>query len=79
MGTQTYIPQNDPHDALIVLKNIQVGEKNFQKKLPISSGSPSAKVQPGGQVGGQFFCLYFSSSPPPSQTPLSFQTRLSPI
>ena len=36
VGTPTYIPQNDPHDALIILNIHNWGEKNFKKNLPIS-------------------------------------------
>ena len=32
VGTPTYIPQNDPHDALIILNTHKWGKKNFQKK-----------------------------------------------
>ena len=33
VGTPTYIPQNDPHDALIILNIHKWGKKNFQKKF----------------------------------------------
>ena len=39
VGTPTYIPQNDPHDALITLNIHKWGKKIFRKNLPISSGS----------------------------------------
>ena len=39
MGTPTYVPQNDPHDALIIL-NIHKWDKRISRKhLPIDSGS----------------------------------------
>ena len=56
-GTPTYKPQNDPHDALIIL-NIHKWGKKFP---PISSGLPVAKVCLGGQVAGPNF---FSCFPP---------------
>ena len=37
VGIPTYIPQNDPHDALIILNIHKKGKKIFHKKLPISS------------------------------------------
>ena len=60
MGTPTYKPQNDPHDALIIL-NIQKWDKNFfTKNLPIGSVRLlSAKVRPGGQVRGRkILCVF---------------------
>ena len=39
MGTPTYVPQNDPHDALINLNIHKWGKKFFRKNLPIGSGS----------------------------------------
>ena len=38
VGTPTYIPQNDPHDTLIIL-NIQNWCKKIPKKLPMKLGS----------------------------------------
>ena len=38
MGTPTYIPQNDPHDTLIILNMHKWGKKIFKNKLPISQG-----------------------------------------
>ena len=40
-GGATYIPQNDPHDALIILNIHKLGQKKFEKNCP------SAKVRPG--------------------------------
>ena len=53
MDTPTYIPQNDPHDALIYEDNHKWGKIFFRKKLAISSGYPSAKVRRGGWVAGR--------------------------
>ena len=33
VGTPTYIPQNDPHDTLIILNIHNWGKKIFQKKF----------------------------------------------
>ena len=33
VGTPKYIPQKDPHDALIILNIHKWGKKNFQKKF----------------------------------------------
>ena len=54
VGTPTYIPQNDPHDALIILNIHNWGNKKFFTK-------ELAKVRPGGQVGGQTcFSVFFT-------------------
>ena len=60
MGTPTYIPQNDPHDALITLNIHNWGRDFFQKKnLPINSGCQASKVRPGGWVGVKIlFCVF---------------------
>ena len=34
VGTPTYIPQNDPHDTLIILNIHNWGKKNFKKICP---------------------------------------------
>ena len=67
VGTPTYIPQNDPHDALIILNIHDWDKKFFQKNLPINSGSlPSAKVRPRGRVGGKIlFCVLHPFLNPP--------------
>ena len=50
-----HTPQNDPHDALIILNIHKWGKKYFQKNLPIGSG----KVRRGGQVRvKKFFCIF---------------------
>ena len=46
VGTPTYIPQNDPHDALIILNLHNWDKKNFQKKLPITLGSHQPRSDP---------------------------------
>ena len=33
VGTPTYIPQNDPHDALVILNIHKRGKTNFQEKF----------------------------------------------
>ena len=45
-GTPTHIPQNDPHDALIILDIHNWGKKLFRKILPISSGSHQPTSEP---------------------------------
>ena len=57
MGTPTYIPQNDPHDVLIILNIHNWGPKNYQKNLPISSGSH----QPRSGRGSYFFVCFLPS------------------
>ena len=47
MGTPTYIPQNDPHDALIIWIIHKWGKRIFLKKTsPISSGSHQPRYDP---------------------------------
>ena len=65
-GTPTYIPQHDPHDALMIL-NIHKWNKFCKKKLPISSG-PHNKPRRNPEVGSgvkKFFCVFrpFLNSP----------------
>ena len=65
VGTPTYKPPHDPHDALIIL-NIQFFKKKFAHQLRL----PSAKVRPRGRVGVKiFFCVFhpFLSSPQNSE------------
>ena len=68
VGTPTYIPQNDPHDTLIILNMHKWGKKIF-KKIAHQLRLPSAKVQPGGRVGVKIlFCAFqpFLNSQQPS-------------
>ena len=70
MGTPTYIPQNDPHDTLIILNVHKWGTIFFQKKFARKLRLPSAKVQPGGGVGVKMlFCVFhpFLNSPQNSE------------
>ena len=63
------MPQNDPHDALIIL-NIHNWGKNFSKKIAHQLRLPSAKVRPRGRVGVKIlFCVFhpFLNSPPNSE------------
>ena len=60
MGTPTYIPQNDPHDALIILNIHNWGKKNFQKKLPISSCSHQPRSNLKVRSGVKFFSVFFT-------------------
>ena len=56
VGTPTYIPQNDPHDALIFLNIHKWGTKFFQKNSPVTSGSHQPRSDP--KVGsGSKSCL----------------------
>ena len=57
---QHTLPQNDPHDALIIWNIHNWGKKSFQKKFAHLLRLPSAKVQPGGQVRGANLFLCFS-------------------
>ena len=69
MGTPTHIPQNDPHDALIIL-NIHNWGKKFSKKFAHQLGLPSAKVRRGGQIRVKIlFCVFhpFLNSPQNSE------------
>ena len=58
VGTPTYIPQHDPHDALIIL-NIHKWGKNFSEKIcplaqaPISQG----QTRRSGQGSKKFLCF----------------------
>ena len=59
VGTPTYIPQNDPHDALIILNMHKWVQEILQKKNAHKLRLPSAKVRPGGWVGVKmFFCVF---------------------
>ena len=58
MGTQHTLPQNDPHDALIILKIHKWGRKFFQKKFAHWLRLLSAKVRPGGQLRGLYFLCF---------------------
>ena len=59
MGTPIYIPQNDPHDALIIL-NIREWSKNlFRKNLPISSGSHQPRSDLEVRSGVKKFSVFF--------------------
>ena len=60
MGTPTYIPQNDPHDALTILNIYNWGKKNFRKNLPISSGSHQPRSDPEVRSGINFFSVVFT-------------------
>ena len=69
VGTPTYIPQNDPHDALIVLIIHKWGEK-FSKENCASTQAPICQVRPGGRVGVKIlFCAFqpFLNSPQNSE------------
>ena len=59
VGTPTYIPQNDRHDALIILNIDQWGKKNFGKNLPISSGSHQPRSDPEVRSGVKKFSVFF--------------------
>ena len=60
MGTPTYIPQNDPHDTLIILNMHKWGKKNFKKNLPINSGSHQPRSDPEAGSGSKSFFVLFS-------------------
>ena len=55
VGTPTYIPQNDPHDTLIILNMHKWGKTNFKKNLPINSGSHQPRSD--GQGQNPFLCF----------------------
>ena len=59
-GGGTYIPQNVPHDTLIIL-NMHNWGKNFSKKFAHQLRLPSAQVRPGGRVGVKI--LFCASQP----------------
>ena len=59
VGTPTYIPQNDTHDALIILNIRKWGEKNFQKKICPITQAPSARIRPRSKGGvPKFLCVW---------------------
>ena len=58
MGNPTYIPQKDPHDALIIWNIHNWGKKNFKKKLPISSISHQPRSDPEVRLGVNFFVFF---------------------
>ena len=59
MGTPTYIPQNDPHDALIILNVHNWGAKFLIKNLPINSGSHQPRSAPEVGWGSNSFSVFF--------------------
>ena len=61
VGTPIYIPQNDPHDALIILNIHKCGKDFFKKKYPSASGKNK-------QTGSCPWVPIFSAPPPPSTT-----------
>ena len=61
MGTPTFIPQNDPHDVLIILNIHKWGKKFFfRKNLPISSGSHQPGFDPEVRSGVKFCFVFFT-------------------
>ena len=54
MGTPIYTPQNDPHEALIILNIHKWGKLFFQKKIAHQLRLPSAKVGSGSKL---FLCF----------------------
>ena len=59
MGTPTYIPQNDPHDTLIILNIHNWGKKFFKKFLPINLGSHQPRSDPEVGSGSKSFFVFF--------------------
>ena len=59
VGTPTYIPQNDPHDTLIILKMHKWGKFFFKKNLPINSGSHQPRSDPEFGSGSKSFFVLF--------------------
>ena len=58
VGTPTYIPQNDPHDTLIILN--MWGKIFSKKRLPINSGSHQPRSDPEAGSGSKSFFVLFS-------------------
>ena len=58
MGTPTSKPQNDPHDALIILNIHKWGKNVFKKNVPISSGFHQPRIQRSGQGQNVFVFFY---------------------
>ena len=58
VGTPTYIPQNDPHDALIIL-NMHKWGKKFSKKNCPSTQAPISQgpTRRPGPVQNPFLCF----------------------
>ena len=59
MGTPTYVPQNDPHDALIILNIYKWVKKYPRKNLPISSGCHQPRSDPEVRSGVKKFSVFF--------------------
>ena len=63
VGTPTYIPQNDPHDTLIIL-NMHKWGKTFSKKFPhqvrVRSGSHQPRSDPEAGSGSKSFFVLFN-------------------
>ena len=61
MGTPTYKPQNDAHDALIILNIHKWGKNVFQKNLPTTSNSHLSRSDPEVRSESKIVFLCFSS------------------
>ena len=61
VGTPTYIPQNDPHETLIILNVHNWGRKIFQKNLPINLGSHQPRSGPEVGLGSKYFFVFLTS------------------
>ena len=57
VGTPTYVPQNDPHDVLIIL-NMHSWGNCFRQNLPISSGSRQPRSNVEVRSGLIFFPVF---------------------
>ena len=60
MNTPTYIPQNEPHDTLIILNMHKWGKKFFKKKWPINSGCHQPRSDTEAGSGSKSFFVLFS-------------------
>ena len=60
VGTPIYIPQNDPHDTLIIFNTHKWGKKFLKKNLPINSGSHQPRSNLEAGLGSKPFFVLFS-------------------
>ena len=59
VGTPTYVPQNDPHDALIILNIHNWGKQNFSENIcPLAQAPISQGLTRGSGQGSKLFLCF---------------------
>ena len=60
VGTPTYIPQNGPHDALIIWNVHNWGKKISEKNFPLAQAPISQRPTRRSGRGSIFLCMFFT-------------------